>query len=164
MKAPIIRQATVADCGQIAELFHHTVMRTNIRDYTLAQVRAWAEDAPNPVKWKERQRKRTTFVWEEGGRILGFAEYEANGHVDAVYVGADSQKRGIATRLLAEIEQLARAQGVVRLVSEVSITARHCFEKNGYVALESQDVTYASSQFRNYKMEKRLLTASDSIC
>ncbi len=65
-----VRKATRGDAPAIAELFHDTVLNINVRDYSGAQVEAWAGPAPEPEKWEERiaaDDARRTFVAVDGG-------------------------------------------------------------------------------------------------
>ena len=55
-----------------------------------------------------------------------------------MFVHKDFQGKGIATMLLEEIERYAITSGIMRITSEVSLTARPFFEKKGYVVEEEQ--------------------------
>ena len=81
-----IRDATRGDAS--AELFHSTVPNVNVSDYGSAQGEAWAGPARDPEMWEGRiaadASERRTFVGVEGGRVVGFAELEGDGHVDTL--------------------------------------------------------------------------------
>src|SRR5690606_31878705 len=125
------------------------------RDYTEAQVETWAGPAPEPARWIARMKTKQTFVACRRGEIVGFAEFEGDGHVNALYVHHEHQGKGIASRLLDRIEQEAERAAVDRLYTEASITARPFFERRGFVVVQPQEVAYRGLVFRNYKMEKR---------
>jgi putative acetyltransferase len=150
----IIREATLQDVNEIAILFHNTIRRINVHDYSPAQIERWAGTAPEPEKWKARLETHQTFVACLGGEIAGFAEFETDGHIDALYVHHDHQNEGIASLLLERIEQEAKRLEIVRLYTEASRTACLFFERKGFVVIQSQDVEYRGVRFRNYKMEK----------
>jgi GNAT superfamily N-acetyltransferase len=150
-----IRAANLQDAEAMASLFHQTIREVNRRDYRPEQIDAWAGPTPEPAKWRARLQNKQTFVACLDGKMVGFAEFEADGHVDAVYVHHQHQGAGIASRLLERIEQEAAQTGVVRLYTEASITARPFFEARGFVVLQPQDVEFRGAMFRNYRMEKR---------
>ena len=152
----MIRPAQPGDVPQIAELFHRTVREVNAADYTPAQTQVWAGEAPEPEKWSARLSVKRTFVCEVDGRIRGFAEFEDTGHIDALYVHADFQNQGVATRLLKHIEAEAARLGLERLFTEASITARPFFEARGFIVLEEQEVWYRGCKFTNYRMERSI--------
>lgn len=151
----LIREATPQDAGAMAAIFYHTIRRVNAADYTPAQIDAWAGPAPEPERWRARLETRQTFVACRDGAVVGFAEFEGDGHVDAVYVHHAHQGAGVASRLLERIEQEAARASVARLYTEASITARPFFERRGFVVVEPQEVERRGQTFRNYTMEKR---------
>ncbi len=93
---------------------------------------------------------------EEAGRPVGFAEFEADGHIDRVYVSADHRRRGIGRQLLGAVVAEARRVGLARLFTEASITARPFFEAQGFMMLAPQVVTCRGAAFVNYRMERVL--------
>jgi len=101
-------------------------------------------------------------VAEDAGRLAGFAELEANGHIDRVYVSADYQGQGVGRALLAEVVAEARRLGLVRLLLEASITARPFFESQGFAMVTPQVVVLRRVEFVNYRME-RMLAEPDSV-
>jgi putative acetyltransferase len=153
-----VRDATRGDAPAIADLFHNTVLNVNVRDYSGPQVEAWAGPAPEPEKWEERiaedDHARRTFVAVEGGRVVGFAELEGDGHIDTLYVHHEFQGRGAASRLLDRIEAEARRLGLTRLYTEASITAKPFFRKRGFTLVRPQHVEVRGHTFRNFVMER----------
>src|SRR5215472_9492464 len=128
----MIRRATRDDALAIATLYHDTIKKINARDYSSAQIQAWAGVMPDEEKWRARQTSRTTFLDERNGVIRGFAELEGNGQIGAVYVHANYQREGIASALLCEVEKEALARGATCLSTEASITAQPFFAKHGF--------------------------------
>ena len=137
-------------------LFRDTIRRVNSRDYSPAQIAAWASDDIDTVSWFGRFAGRYVPVAEEAGRPVGFAELEPDGHVGRVYVSADHQRRGIGRLLLAAVVAEARRVGLARLFTEASITARPFFEAQGFAVLAPQVVTCRGTEFVNYRMERVL--------
>lgn len=72
------------DGPALLALFRDTIRRVNSRDYSPAQVAAWASDDIDTGRWFGRFAGRFVPVAEEAGHPVGFAELEANGHVDRV--------------------------------------------------------------------------------
>jgi putative acetyltransferase len=144
------------DAPALLALFRDTIRRVNCRDYSPAQLAAWASDDIDTVAWFGRFSGRFVPVAEEAGRPVGFAELEPDGHIDRVYVSADHQRRGIGQQLLAAVVAEARRLGLGRLFTEASITARPFFEAQGFVVLAPQVVTCRGVEFVNYRMERVL--------
>ena len=137
-------------------LFRDTIRRVNSRDYSPTQIGAWSSDDIDTDAWFGRFTGRFVPVAEEAGRLVGFAELEANGHIDRLYVSADHQRRGIARQLLAAVVAEAQHVGIPRLFAEASITARPFFEAQGFSVQATQLVRLRGVEFVNYRMEREL--------
>ena len=151
-----IRLFRAEDAPAIAQLFHDTIRTVNLRDYTIAQVQAWAPDDLNFRNWAEICSNRFTYVAEESGQILGFGELESNGHIDCFYCHKDFQGRGVGRRIYDAIEIKAIELGCDRLFTEASITAKPFFQHLGFSIITAQQVICRGEMFTNYKMEKHL--------
>jgi putative acetyltransferase len=144
------------DALALLALCRDTIRRVNSRDYSPAQIAAWASDDVDTVVWVGRFIGRFVPVAEEGGRLVGFSDLEADGHIDRFYVSADHQGRGIGRQLLAAVVAEARRIGLVRLFTEASITARPFFEAQGFAVVTQQVVVLRGVEFINYRMERVL--------
>lgn len=151
-----LRPYQADDAAALLMLFRDTVRRVNSRDYSPVQVAAWAADDIDAAGWCGRFAGRFVWVAEQGGRPVGFAELEPDGHIDRLYVAADCQRQGIGRLLLSAVIAEARRAGLPRLFTEASITARPFFEHHGFVVLAPQLVTCRGVEFENYRMECRL--------
>jgi len=146
----MVRLATSFDASAIATLFHETVKKVNSRDYDVKQIAAWAGAGPDVAKWRARQAGRATWVFEVGGTVRGFAEFGANGQIEAIYVHADHQRKGIASALLVAIEEDARRLGVARLYTEASTTARGFFSEARIQGAEASGGRRPTSEFNEF--------------
>ncbi|MEH1797139.1 hypothetical protein [Nostoc sp.] len=77
-----LRIYEIADTEEIMKLFYDTIHEVNIHDYTQEQVDAWAPANMNIDVWIKGLGSKFTYVAEENGKIIGFGELEANGHID----------------------------------------------------------------------------------
>jgi putative acetyltransferase len=141
------------DAPALLALFRDTIRRVNSRDYSPAQVAAWAADDIDTDHWFGRFAGRFVTVAEEAGHPVGFAELEPDGHIDRMYVSADHQRRGVGRQLLAAIIIEAQRAGIARLFTEASITARPFFEAQGFAVITPQVVKCRGQEFVNYRME-----------
>ncbi len=144
------------DISTLIDLFRATVRSVNLADYTEDQVRAWAPDTIDEAAWAGRIAANACYVAEIGGSLAGFTELTPAGHVEMLFVAKDRQRRGVATALLAHVENEARARGLTQLTTEASLTARPVFEKHGYNVVRRQDVSRGGQTLVNFRMEKRL--------
>lgn len=151
-----IRAYDAGDAPGIVRLFYETVHSVNRTDYSDKQVEAWAPGVPDAEEWHARMSERLTLVAEEGGEVVGFAELEEDGHLDMLYLRKDAVRRGVGQRLYRAVEQEARGQGLGRIFTEASVTARPFFERQGFRVTQAQTVLVRGVSLTNFAMEKYL--------
>lgn len=150
-----IRPFRTEDSAALGRLFYDTIHAINARDYSPAQVAAWAPSVPSPDWVSSRAVTRVVCVAEDATGPLGFCELRpAAAYVDCLYTRHDAQGRGVATALLQAIESEARALGLTRLLTEASITARPFFERRGFRLLGRQQVERNGVKLTTFRMEK----------
>lgn len=74
------------DCAELARLFYDTVHTVNAKDYTQAELDAWAAGEVNLEQWNASFLAHHTVVAEMDGRIVGFGDMDASGYLDRLYV------------------------------------------------------------------------------
>lgn len=151
-----IRNYQIADTQQIVQLFYDTVHQINIRDYTKAQVDAWAPADIDLEIWIKSLSSKLTFVAEEGDNIAGFGELETNGHIDRFYCHKDFQRKKVGTQILECLEAKAKDLGINKLFTEASITAKPFFERHKFIAIKKQEVERRGEKLINFAMEKKI--------
>lgn len=153
----IIREAQQADLVELKELFKETVLTINRRNYSQEEVEDWASCGDDLSKIAEKVKTHYFIVAvNQLSQIVGFSSITSQGYLHSMFVHKDFQGKGIATLLLKEIERHAIATGIMRITSEVSITARPFFEKWGYTVEVEQKRRANQLCLTNYWMAKSL--------
>ncbi|HAS44375.1 MAG TPA: GNAT family N-acetyltransferase [Microscillaceae bacterium] len=151
-----LRKATPQDLTAILELFKTTVTTINRQDYTPEQIAAWVQSTKNQERWQQRVEQQFFLLVEARDQLVGFGSITATGYLDLLYVHPDFQRMGIAQTLLEALTSYAEGQQAIAITSDVSITARPFFEKNGFLVLQKQENERQGQILVNYKMEKQL--------
>lgn len=151
-----IRAARNGDLPGLIGLFRETVRAVGAGHYTGEQLAAWAPEDLVPADWAARLARNTALVAEEGCALLGFAELSPGGSVDMLYVHKDHQGRGVATALLAALENRARDRGFARLTTNASRIAKPFFLGRGFALVASQTVERRGVAIENFRMQKLL--------
>lgn len=153
----IFRSVTTADIPELKELFRNTVLTVNARDYTTEEVADWASCGNRPGHWEKLLATLHFIAACNGqGRIIGFTSIRNDGYLHSMFIHKDYQRQGIASSLLHRIEAYAAEHGISEITSEVSITARPFFEKQGYIVELEQRAQANRLQLINYKMRKQM--------
>lgn len=151
-----IRACREADLNEISQLFFDTIRQVNARDYSPAEIEAWAPTAPEAAFWRERFRDGVALVAEENGRIVGFASLRMDGYLDCLFVHSGEQGQGVGYALVNDIERTAKEAGLRCLSADVSVTARTFFERQGFVVIEEKLRELRGQRLKQYSMQKRL--------
>lgn len=159
MKADfIIRAALQSDAVELKKLFQNTVLAINWRDYSQAEVEDWASCGDDLSNIEDMIKTHYFIVAvNQQSEIVGFSSITPQGYLHSMFVHKDFQGEGIATMLLNEIEQYAITNGIIRITSEVSLTARPFFEKKGYIVEEEQKRKANQLSLTNFWMAKQTI-------
>lgn len=153
----IIRTAQQSDVAELKDLYQNTVLVINRRDYSQEEVEDWASCGEDVSKIGEMIETHYFIVAvNQLSQLVGFSSITPQGYLHSMFVHKDFQGRGIATMLLREIEMYASSVGIMRITSEVSLTARPFFEKQGYVVQTEQKRRANQLCLTNFWMTKSL--------
>ena len=144
------------DTPTLIALFRETIHSVNRRDYSPAQLAAWAPAEIDEAAWAARQAEHHTLLAEIDGALAGFAELTAEGHLHMLFVHKDHQGEGVASALLMAAEEQARAEGHLKMTTDASLTAQPFFQRQGFRRLAEQEVERNGQTLRNCRMAKTL--------
>jgi len=150
-----VRTYVPADADLTMDIFLRAIREVASKDYNQAQVDAWAKIEDREA-WAKRRSSRPTWLVQCGSVSIGFADLEPDGHLDMMFVHPDYQGIGAASLLLMTVETEAKRQGLGRIFTEASLTARPFFERRGFTVLTSQTVEKRGQMLKNFRMEKSL--------
>ena len=77
-----IREYRPEDCAELTRLFYDTVHTVNRKDYTPAQLDAWADGTPDLDRWNRSLQEHFSLVALEGEKIIGFGDMDSTGYLD----------------------------------------------------------------------------------
>ena len=147
-----LREYRPSDCVKLAGLFYETVHCVNARDYTEAQLNAWATGEVDLDDWNRSFSEHHTVIAVENYEITGFGDIDASGYLDRLYVHMDHQGEGIATAICDELERSANGK---KITTHASITAKRFFLDRGYRVVREQEVLRHGVLLTNFIMEKQ---------
>ncbi len=141
------------DLEDVLALFYEAVHAIDSKDFTSAQLDAWAPREPDRVLWQDRLSNSSTFVAEHKDRIVGFGNVTLLGLIDTLYVHKDMQKSGVGGALLMRLIAEAKSRGLKTVQADVNATALPFFEKQGFAVRRNLVKTHKDVTFSNYVME-----------
>ena len=150
------RQALPEDLDNILLLFKETIETINAKDYSYEQIRAWSNGAYKKEKWLVKIKEQFFLIASDQNKIVGFGSMTNSGYLDLLYVSKDYQRMGIAKMIYDNLLEFAKANGLDEIISDVSITAKPFFEKEGFETIHEQQVFIDGILLKNFKMAKSL--------
>lgn len=150
------REYKNTDLHAVMDLFYVTVHEVNKNDYSEEQLDAIAPKDANAYHWEKSLEKNHTIVVEEDDKLIAFGNIGKTGYLDRLYVHPDYLRKGIASKLVEELEEYAKKHGshVINVTS--SITSKAFFESKGYAVIEEQINERRGERVLRYLMEKKI--------
>lgn len=150
------REYKNTDLHAVMDLFYVTVHEVNKNDYSEEQLDAIAPKDANKYHWEKSLEKNHTIVVEEDDKLIAFGNIGKTGYLDRLYVHPDYLRKGIASKLVEELEEYAKKHGshVINVTS--SITSKAFFESKGYAVIEEQINERRGERLLRYLMEKKI--------
>ncbi len=149
-----IRNYSVEDAEALWDIHFYTIRNINIRDYSQAQVEAWAPERLVPSVWEKRMKGLSPFVAEIDGVIVGYTDLQASGLIDHFFCHHEYQGKGVGKALMNHVFKVGNSRGIKRYFSEVSITARPFYEHFGFKVVQAQEMEVRGQKLKNFVMEK----------
>ncbi|MBV8772604.1 MAG: GNAT family N-acetyltransferase [Deltaproteobacteria bacterium] len=158
MRPVHIRFYDSKDAAFLSSVFFDAVRTAGLRDYSQAQVEAWAPAKPDPanVETRARDGRLTLVAVNEVDEPIAYGDLEANGHIDHLFCRPENIGTGVASALCDRLEEEAREQGITRLFVEASEAARKLFLHKGFVEIKRREFILRGVPSHNYAMEKLL--------
>lgn len=146
------------DAPLLGAVFFDAVRQVGRRDYSQAQVEAWAPGVPDVARYEARARdgRLILVAVDEIDKPVAYADLEPNGHIDHLFCSPELIGTGVASALYDRLEQEAYAQDMHRLFVEASEAARRLFLKKGFRDLQRREFPVRGVTMHNYSMEKFL--------
>lgn len=100
MTDTIVRDLAEHEAPVLWEIFRGAIHHVNVRDYSEAQINAWAPTDLDPDIWQRKLLDIRPFVVEADGQLVGYSDLQPQGLIDHLFVHHEWQGRGVATLLM----------------------------------------------------------------
>lgn len=152
-----IRRFSNGDEAALFHVFLSSIRDIASRDYTPAQIAAWASKDIDPTRWANLMQSLQPFIAEVNNEIAGYADVQPNGYIDHFFVAGAYSKQGVGTLLMNAIHEEAQRLGLTELTSNVSKTAEPFFLRHGFKVIERGFPVRRGVTLQNAMMRKVLI-------
>lgn len=155
--APMIRPYQPnTDLRELCDIYRRSVFGLARGLYDDRQLAAWAGWANDTDRVAAFLVECSVLVATVDDVPAAFVALGPPDHLALLYTAPPFSRRGIATRLLAAAEDLARAAGVRRIDTDASRASRPLFIKAGYRVMKRESSEYSGMRFERFVMAKEL--------
>ncbi|MCC6070738.1 GNAT family N-acetyltransferase [Massilia sp. GCM10020059] len=154
-----IRPCAAGEEIALRAIFKSSVHGLARRNYTAAQIQAWApreESAELCEQWIRRIQVNQPWVAEVNGQLAAFADVQPSGYIDHFFVAAEFAGQGVGNALMRHLHEIARCAGIDTLFSHVSLTAQPFFRRHGFHVEKEQRVMIRGVELENAVMRKAM--------
>jgi putative acetyltransferase len=157
---PRIRRAVEEDAQGVLQLSLDAIRITAAGHYSPEQLSAWAASRTHEGHLRMIRTTRV-LVAELQDELAGFASLDtATGTVDQLFVAPHRGGLGIASTLLARIDDEAVGAGLTQLRARASKRAIAVFKRRGYTRVRTEQATLGDQVLERYEVHKSLQRAS----
>ena len=152
-----IRPATASDAEDIAIAHAASIAGLCKKHYSAPDIEKW-KAVLVPEIYSSAIEEKITLVGEDNGRILvlGILDPET-AEISAIYVHPAAAHKGAGTRMLAALEDAARAAGIERISLCATLNAAGFYHHHGYTGEESAFHCLSNgTRLECIKMQKRM--------
>ena len=151
-----IRDYREEDALTLWAIHHYTIRNINVRDYSQAQIQAWAPDNFDLNVWQKRVDALNPFVATIDGVIVGYTDLQLDGLIDHFFCHHEFQGRGVGKALMNHVFSVGKQKDIKRFYSYVSITARLFYEHMGFSVAKEQLMEVRGQKLKNFLMIKNV--------
>ena len=135
-----IRKASNSDKGNISRLHIASIRKLCGSYYTHQQLNAWTSVLA-PSAYDQALKEKLFLVAEDSENNLlgiGILDFE-NKEISAIYVLPDAVGKGVGSKLLNELEKIARNNGIFEITVHSTLNAKGFYMVRGY---SEQELTF----------------------
>jgi len=151
-----IRDYREEDAPTLWAIHHYTIRNINVRDYSQAQIEAWAPDNFDLHVWQKRVDALNPFIATMDGVIVGYTDLQLDGLIDHFFCHHEFQGRGVGKALMNHVFNVGKQKDIKRFYSHVSITARPFYERMGFSVAKEQLMEVRGQKLKNFLMIKNI--------
>ncbi|PLY11507.1 MAG: GNAT family N-acetyltransferase [Arcobacter sp.] len=133
-------------------LFTNTIHKTCNKDYTQAQLDAWANPNIDFEIWEKKVAKTKPYLAIIQNKLVGFVEFYED-YIDCFYIHHQYQGMGVGKSLMEHVLSIAKNNNISKIKVDVSITAKPFFEKFGFKQVKMNHVKRCDEELINFSMQ-----------
>jgi len=125
-----IRNFKKEDAGKVSNLIRKCLLEVNSKDYPKSVIE-FMHNHFTPATLVQYSKERNVFVAVENEKILGTASLKED-DISTVFVNPNIHGKGIGSKLMDKVEDLAKRNGYKTVKLSSSLTSFEFYKRRGY--------------------------------
>lgn len=135
-----IRKASSADKENISRLHIASIRKLCAKNYTHEQLNAWTSVLVPSVYDQALREKEFLVAFDSQQDLLGIGILDVeNAELSAIYIHPNAVGKGVGSKLLNELEKIARNNNVFKITVHSTLNAKGFYVAHGY---SEQELTF----------------------
>ena len=149
-----LRQITTKDQLNLMRIYFDSILSINENIYDQDQKRAWCSQVWDNINFKKSINKGKGWLIYERKKTFAFATRYPDNRISLLYCIGKSQRKGFGTKLICQLEDDAKKQGLYFLKTEASLISYKLFLKLNWEIIRKEKIIIKNKFFERYKMVK----------
>ena len=129
-----IRKASDTDKKNMSKVHISSIKRLCSKHYTHEQLQAWTSVLIPSVYDQALKEKVVLVAHDSTEELMGLGILDIqNAEISAIYIHPDVVGKGVGTKLLSKLEEIARNNNVVKIAVHSTLNAKGFYQRHGYL-------------------------------
>ena len=151
-----LRQITSKDQIDLKKVYFDSIQSIDENIYSKEQKRAWSSQVWNNPNFNNSIKNGKGWLIDDKESIIAFATRYPKNKISLFYCRGIFQRKGYGTKLLRQLEDDAKKEGLCYLYTEASLISYRLFLRHNWKVIYKEKININDKFFERYKMIKNL--------
>ena len=151
-----LRQITKKDQLDLKKVYFDSIISIDEHIYSKEQKIAWASQAWDNPNFEKSIKEGNGWLIHDKNNVISFAVRYPDYRIALFYCKGKYHKKGYGTKLLCKLEEEAKKEGLLFLLTEASLISFKLFLNLDWKIIRKEKVIIKNIFFERYKMKKIL--------
>ena len=149
-----LRQINEKDQLELNKIYFDSILSISEEIYSKEQKLAWSSQAWDNPNFERTITEGKGWLIHEKENIIAFITRFPGYRIALFYCKNNYQRNGLGTKLLKQVEDDVKKEGLGFLITEASLISYKLFQKNNWEIIRKEKIIIKNKTFERYKMKK----------
>ena len=149
-----LNQITNKEQIELKKVYFDSIQSIDEKIYSKEQKSAWSSQVWKNNDFDKCLKEGKGWFFSDNEQTIAFAIRYPDNHISLLYCRGNSQRRGLGTLLINQLESEALKEGISKITTDASLISYGLFLKQKWKILEKEKILINHVSFERYKMIK----------